>query len=114
MNLTVLRYLFSGIAQMGAWICFECMYLNTLNLYLAYKNTLKILPKYFPIGFHRIDEQCLAIMAQQIMTIKDAKITRNKKVLFDGKEFKFNIHCGIFIALTLDEHMSGHICKLNI
>jgi dynein heavy chain len=66
--------MFSGLAQTGAWGCFD--------------------------EFNRIDIEVLSVVALQISCVLNA-ISRNAKTfVFEGKEIKLNTACGIFITMN--------------
>ncbi|XP_059839458.1 dynein axonemal heavy chain 6-like [Hypanus sabinus] len=66
--------LFSGIAQSGAWICFD--------------------------EFNRIDVEVLSVTASQIQTIKAAKDSEAMKFVFGGREIRLNMSCGFFATMN--------------
>lgn len=55
---------FSGLAQSGAWCCFD--------------------------EFNRIDIEVLSVIAQQLITIRNAKALKAKRFIFEGREIKLN------------------------
>ncbi|KNC97489.1 uncharacterized protein SPPG_07404 [Spizellomyces punctatus DAOM BR117] len=66
--------MFSGLAQTGAWGCFD--------------------------EFNRINIEVLSVVALQISCILSA-IARNTKVfVFEGQEIRLNAACGIFITMN--------------
>lgn len=66
---------FSGLAQAGSWCCFD--------------------------EFNRIDPEVLSVIAQQILTIKNALAAKLTKFVFeDKKEIKLNSTCGFFITMN--------------
>lgn len=62
---------FSGLAQCGAWCCFD--------------------------EFNRIDIEVLSVIAQQLITIKNAKTARAKRFMFEGREIKLIMSCAVFM-----------------
>lgn len=43
-DITVLQHLFIGIAQIGAWLCFDCNFIdNRIVMYFVYKKIFKFL-----------------------------------------------------------------------
>lgn len=65
---------FSGLAQSGAWCCFD--------------------------EFNRIDIEVLSVIAQQLITIRNAKALRAKRFLFEGREIKLVQSCATFITMN--------------
>ena len=65
---------FSGLAQSGAWCCFD--------------------------EFNRIDIEVLSVIAQQLLTIRNAKAARAAKFMFEGREIKLISSCAAFITMN--------------
>ncbi|XP_063298016.1 dynein axonemal heavy chain 14 [Pelobates fuscus] len=65
---------FSGMAQSGAWCCFD--------------------------EFNRIDIEVLSVIASQIHSIKTAKDSQAIRFVFEGREIRLNMSCGIFITMN--------------
>lgn len=65
---------FSGLAQSGAWCCFD--------------------------EFNRIDIEVLSVIAQQLITIRNAKAMRLKRFHFEGREIKLDMACAAFITMN--------------
>ncbi|KAM4694195.1 dynein axonemal heavy chain 14 [Discoglossus pictus] len=65
---------FSGMAQSGAWCCFD--------------------------EFNRIDMEVLSVIASQIHTIKTAKDSNALRFVFEGREIRMNMSCGVFITMN--------------
>lgn len=66
---------FSGLAQSGAWCCFD--------------------------EFNRIDIEVLSVIAQQLITIRNAKAMKTKRFIFEGREIKLVQSCAAFITVSL-------------
>ncbi|XP_074052253.1 dynein axonemal heavy chain 6 isoform X2 [Macrotis lagotis] len=65
---------FSGLAQSGAWCCFD--------------------------EFNRIDIEVLSVIAQQLITIRNAKAAKLSRFLFEGREIKLVMTCVAFITMN--------------
>ncbi|XP_069582586.1 dynein axonemal heavy chain 14 [Ranitomeya imitator] len=65
---------FSGMAQSGAWCCFD--------------------------EFNRIDVEVLSVIASQIHAIKSAKDSQAIRFVFEGREIRLNMSCGVFITMN--------------
>ncbi|KAJ8000572.1 hypothetical protein DPEC_G00181780 [Dallia pectoralis] len=65
---------FSGLAQSGAWCCFD--------------------------EFNRIDIEVLSVIAQQLITVRNAKAAKLSRFMFEGKEIKLVMTCAAFITMN--------------
>ncbi|KAK0176317.1 hypothetical protein PV328_000464 [Microctonus aethiopoides] len=65
---------FSGLATSGAWCCFD--------------------------EFNRIDIEVLSVIAQQLITIKNAKAARANEFMFEGRVIKLVMSCATFVTMN--------------
>jgi len=66
--------MFSGLAQTGAWSCFD--------------------------EFNRIEVEVLSVVAQQILCILTAVTEKRTRFMFEGKDIKLDSTCGIFVTMN--------------
>lgn len=78
---------FSGLAQSGAWCCFD--------------------------EFNRIDIEVLSVIAQQLITIKNAKSMQMSRFMFEGNEIKLNNFCATFVTMNPGENMRFVTCSTD-
>jgi len=69
-----LELLCSGLAQSGAWCCFD--------------------------EFNRIDIEVLSVIAKQLLTIRQAKMAQQVRFMFEGREIKLDRTCAAFITMN--------------
>jgi dynein heavy chain len=74
LEVTIMARLFSGLAQAGAWSCFD--------------------------EFNRINIEVLSVIAQQMMTIQAAIREKRAEFEFAGKYIKLNPRFGVFITMN--------------
>ncbi|XP_029341080.1 dynein heavy chain 6, axonemal [Acyrthosiphon pisum] len=65
---------FAGLAQSGAWCCFD--------------------------EFNRIEIEVLSVIAQQLITIMNAKLSNATKFMFEGREIRLVKTCAAFITMN--------------
>jgi dynein heavy chain len=74
MDYKMMGKMFAGLAQSGAWCCFD--------------------------EFNRIDIEVLSVIAQQLLTIKNAKDVRATRFMFEGREIRLIDTCAAFITMN--------------
>ena len=74
LDYTMMAGFFSGLAQSGAWCCFD--------------------------EFNRINIEVLSVIAQQLITIRNAKAMRLNRFMFEGREIKLIHTCAAFITMN--------------
>lgn len=74
LDFKIMGKMFAGLAQSGAWCCFD--------------------------EFNRIDIEVLSVVAQQLLTIKNAKDTKATKFIFEGREIRLIETCAAFITMN--------------
>ncbi|KAK4813186.1 hypothetical protein QYF61_014017 [Mycteria americana] len=74
MDFKAVGKIFSGLAQCGAWGCFD--------------------------EFNRIDASVLSVISSQIQTIRNALMNQLKTFQFEGQEITLNSCMGIFITMN--------------
>jgi len=75
---------FLGLAQTGAWGCFD--------------------------DFNRISIEVLSVVAQQILCILSALAERAKSFVFDGQKINIVLSCGILVTMNPGRRM----CHIHI
>lgn len=73
-NYKMMAKLFSGLAYTGSWTCLD--------------------------EFNRIDIEVLSVIAQQLLTIRNAMLANKDKFPFDDKEVVLNPSMGVFITMN--------------
>ncbi|XP_039271711.2 dynein axonemal heavy chain 6-like [Styela clava] len=74
LDFKIMGRFFSGLAQSGAWCCFD--------------------------EFNRIDIEVLSVIAQQLLTIRNAKTAKLQRFMFEGREIKLDPTCAAFITMN--------------
>ena len=74
MDYKMMGKMFAGLAQSGAWCCFD--------------------------EFNRIDIEVLSVVAQQLLTIKNAKDMKATRFMFEGREIRLVDTCCAFITMN--------------
>ena len=74
MDYKMMGKMFAGLAQSGAWCCFD--------------------------EFNRMDIEVLSVIAQQLLTIKNAKDIRASRFMFEGREIRLIDTCAAFITMN--------------
>lgn len=65
---------FSGLAQSGVWCCFD--------------------------EFDRVEIEVLSVIAQQLITITNAKLANANKFTFEGREIRLSRTCAVFMTIN--------------
>jgi len=78
---------FSGLAQSGVWCCFD--------------------------EFDRVEIEVLSVIAQQLITITNAKLTNANKFTFEGREIRLIRTCAVFITIN-PEHVGRNELPDNL
>lgn len=73
--------LLSGVSQSGSWLCLD--------------------------EFNRIDTEVLSVIAQQLQTIRCAKVAKAVRFYFEMNEIRLNSSSGVFI--TMNPHYEGRV-----
>uniref|UniRef100_T1J4J2 AAA+ ATPase domain-containing protein n=1 Tax=Strigamia maritima TaxID=126957 RepID=T1J4J2_STRMM len=74
MDYLMMGRFFKGIIQTGAWACFD--------------------------EFNRIELEVLSVVAQQLITVRLAKMNRVSRFMFEGVEIRLNTTCNSFITMN--------------
>ncbi|KAJ3357634.1 Dynein heavy chain 6, axonemal, partial [Kappamyces sp. JEL0680] len=74
MDYKMMGKMFAGLAQSGAWCCFD--------------------------EFNRIDIEVLSVIAQQLLTIKNAKDMKATRFIFEGRDIRLIDTCAAFITMN--------------
>lgn len=73
-NYKMMAKLFSGLSYTGSWACLD--------------------------EFNRINIEVLSVIAQQLITIRNAMLAERAKFFFDDKEIELNPQMGVFITMN--------------
>ena len=74
MNTAMLGRMFAGLAQAGAWACFD--------------------------EFNRIELEVLSVVAQQMLEITQGVAQGKTRMLFDGHDIRLHANFGVFITMN--------------
>jgi dynein heavy chain len=88
---------FKGIAQAGAWACFDEF--NRIELEVRLVSTEQAIHLYEVTDAY-VFVQVLSVVAQQIHSIVHAKSNRLKTFMFEGTEISLNANCNCFITMN--------------
>mmetsp|Transcript_4972 Transcript_4972/g.18687 ORF Transcript_4972/g.18687 Transcript_4972/m.18687 type:complete len:4187 (-) Transcript_4972:2731-15291(-) len=74
LRVTMLRQMFAGLAQAGAWACFD--------------------------EFNRIDVEVLSVVAQYMRVIQQALFRGDEHFIFDGRDMHLSQNYGVFVTMN--------------
>ena len=87
---------FKGLAQSGAWACFDEF--NRIGMSISFQyETLAQVSQMLTLD---IELEVLSVIAQQILTIVNAKRNRLKKFDFEGSTLTLNPDANCFITMN--------------